>query len=56
MLVENTLRDWEWVVGVNLWGVIYGVHTFLPRMLEHGEEGHIVNTASVAGLISGPGY
>lgn len=55
MLLESTVRDWEWVVGVNLWGVIYGVHTFLPILLEQGEECHIVNTASVAGLITGPG-
>lgn len=52
---ESTLKDWEWVMGVNLWGVIHGIRTFLPIMLEHGEEGHIVNTASVAGLIGGSG-
>jgi NAD(P)-dependent dehydrogenase (short-subunit alcohol dehydrogenase family) len=52
---ESTLKDWEWVMGVNLWGVINGVRTFLPIMLEQGEEGHIVNTASVAGLIGGSG-
>lgn len=55
LLAESTIRDWEWVVGVNLWGVIYGVNTFLPILLEQGEECHIVNTASVAGLITGPG-
>ena len=48
------LADWEWTLGVNLWGVIHGIRTFLPIMLAHGEDGHIVNTASVAGLISGP--
>lgn len=47
-------NDWEWVFGVNLWGVIHGLAAFLPRMLAGGEEGHIVNTASVAGLISAP--
>ena len=52
---ENSLADWEWVLGVNLWGVIHGVRTFTPLMLAHGEEGHIVNTASVAGLLSPPG-
>jgi len=52
---EQTLDDWRWVVGVNLWGVIYGIHSFVPRMIAGGEEGHVVNTASVAGLISGPG-
>jgi NAD(P)-dependent dehydrogenase (short-subunit alcohol dehydrogenase family) len=51
---ERTLADWQWVLGVNLWGVIHGVRTFLPRMLAGGEEGHIVNTASMAGLVSIP--
>lgn len=46
---ELTLADWEWVLGVDLWSVIYGVRTFLPLLREAGE-GHIVNTASVAGL------
>ncbi len=52
---ESTLADWEWVLGVNLWGVIHGIHSFVPRMLEQRAEGHIVNTASIAGLTSGPG-
>jgi NAD(P)-dependent dehydrogenase (short-subunit alcohol dehydrogenase family) len=52
---ENTLADWNWVMGVNLWGVIHGVRTFLPIMLQQGEEGHIVNTASLAGLMPGAG-
>jgi NAD(P)-dependent dehydrogenase (short-subunit alcohol dehydrogenase family) len=52
---ESTLADWEWVLGVNLWGVIHGIHFFVPRMLEQGSEGHIVNTASIAGLLYGPG-
>jgi NAD(P)-dependent dehydrogenase (short-subunit alcohol dehydrogenase family) len=47
-------RDFEWVIGVNLWGVINGIRAFLPRLLAQ-DEGHIVNTASVAGLISPPG-
>jgi NAD(P)-dependent dehydrogenase (short-subunit alcohol dehydrogenase family) len=51
---ESTLEDWQWVMGVNLWGVIYGVRTFVPLMLKQGDECHIVNTASLAGLISGP--
>src|SRR2546423_9022177 len=54
-LWESTLADWEWVLGVNLWGVIHGIRTFVPRMLEQHTEGHIINTASVAGLISSPG-
>ncbi|MYA19538.1 MAG: SDR family NAD(P)-dependent oxidoreductase [Chloroflexi bacterium] len=45
-----TLADWEWTLGVNLWGVIHGVRAFVPRMLDGGEEGHVVNTASIAGL------
>jgi NAD(P)-dependent dehydrogenase (short-subunit alcohol dehydrogenase family) len=52
---ESTLADWEWTLGVNLWGVIHGIRTFVPFMLEQQTEGHIVNTASIAGLISGPG-
>ena len=43
--------DWDWVMGVNFWGVLYGLQAFVPRMLAHGEEGHIVNTASEAGLL-----
>jgi len=49
---ESSLADWQWVLGVNLWGVIYGIHFFVPRMLAQDSEGHIVNTASAAGLIS----
>jgi NAD(P)-dependent dehydrogenase (short-subunit alcohol dehydrogenase family) len=52
---ESTLDVWEWVVGVNLWGVIHGVRAFVPLMLAQDTECHIVNTASMAGLISGPG-
>ncbi len=52
---ESSLADWQWVLGVNLWGVIYGIHYFVPRMLAQDSEGHIVNTASAAGLISRPG-
>jgi NAD(P)-dependent dehydrogenase (short-subunit alcohol dehydrogenase family) len=50
---ELTLDDWEWVLGVNLWGVIHGVKAFLPRMIEQGE-GHMVATASTAGLVASP--
>jgi NAD(P)-dependent dehydrogenase (short-subunit alcohol dehydrogenase family) len=49
-----TAEDWEWVLGVNLWGVIHGLRAFLPGMLAHGQPAHVVNTASVAGLISTP--
>ena len=50
---EITEEDWRWILGVNLWGVIHGVATFTPLLLEQGE-GHIVNTASIAGLIVAP--
>ncbi len=51
---EQSLPSWQWILGVNLWGVIHGVHSFVPRMLKTGVEGHVVNTASVAGLRTGP--
>ena len=51
---ENSVADWQWILGVNLWGVIHGVRAFAPRLIAQNE-GHIVNTASVAGLISPPG-
>ncbi|UUX97260.1 SDR family oxidoreductase [Aquabacterium sp. J223] len=56
---EASLRDWQWTLGVNLMGVVHGVHTFTPMMLAAAEadpayEGHIVNTASMAGLVSPP--
>ncbi len=49
------MRNWHWVVDVNLWGVVHGLQAFVPLILAHGEEGHVVSTASVAGLISIPG-
>ncbi len=48
------LADWEWVLGVDLWGVVHGVRAFVPRMLAAGDEGHVVNTASTAGLLGFP--
>jgi NAD(P)-dependent dehydrogenase (short-subunit alcohol dehydrogenase family) len=48
------LQNWEWGFGVNLWGVIHGIRTFVPIMLKQETEGHIVNTASMAGLLSAP--
>jgi NAD(P)-dependent dehydrogenase (short-subunit alcohol dehydrogenase family) len=54
-LWKQSLREWEWVLGVNLWGVIHGIRAFVPRMLEQDTAGHIVNTASVAGLVDGGG-
>jgi NAD(P)-dependent dehydrogenase (short-subunit alcohol dehydrogenase family) len=51
---QQTVKDWQWVLGVNLWGVIHGVRTFVPIMLQQGDECHLVNTASRAGLITRP--
>jgi len=52
---EQSEKDWAWTLGVNVWGVIHGIRAFVPRMLEQNVEGHVVNTASVAGLLSLPG-
>jgi NAD(P)-dependent dehydrogenase (short-subunit alcohol dehydrogenase family) len=54
-LWEHSVEDWDWTFGVNFWGVVYGIKTFVPIMLEQGEEGHVINTASIAGLIGGAG-
>lgn len=51
---EVSLADWQWILGVNLWGVIHGLRSFVPRLLAHGEPAHIVNTASMAGFLSLP--
>lgn len=51
---ETTAQDWEWIMGVNLYGVTHALRAFIPRMLANGEEGHIVNTASMAGMVSAP--
>ena len=56
---ENTLADWQWVLGVNLWGVVHGVRLFTPLMLAQAQRdpsyrGHVVNTASMAGLLTPP--
>jgi len=50
---ETTLDDWKWTIDVNLMGVVHGVRSFVPIMLEQGSESHIVNTASIAGLVAG---
>ena len=47
--------DWDWVMGVNFWGVLNGVRAFVPGMIAHGEEGHVVNTSSILGLVTGAG-
>jgi len=49
----STLKDWNWIVGVNLMGVVHGIRSFLPIMINQGTEAHIVNTASLAGLVPG---
>jgi NAD(P)-dependent dehydrogenase (short-subunit alcohol dehydrogenase family) len=59
LIWENTLQDWEWVLGVNLMGVVHGIRVFTPMMLDAARkdadfEGHIVNTASMAGLVNPP--
>jgi short-subunit dehydrogenase len=59
LIWENTLKDWEWVLGVNLMGVVHGVRAFTPMMLEAAAQdpawtGHIVNTASMAGMVNMP--
>ena len=51
MMTQATHKDWEFTMGVNFWGVVHGVETFVPRMLAQGQGGHIVNTASMAGLV-----
>jgi NAD(P)-dependent dehydrogenase (short-subunit alcohol dehydrogenase family) len=50
---ELSREDWQWVIDVDLWSVVHGVRSFVPRMIASGEEAHVVNTASVAGLVSG---
>ncbi len=59
LIWENTQADWDWVLGVNVWGVVHGVRLFTPMMLEAAKkdptyQGHIVNTASMAGLLTAP--
>lgn len=55
LIKDLTLKDWRWVIDVSLWGVIHGLHSFLPYLLQNPDGGHIVNTASLAGLVAGPG-
>ncbi len=51
---ELAHQDWEWVLGVNLWGVIHGIEAFLPRLIAQPEPSHIVNTASILGMVTWP--
>lgn len=54
LVQETSLEDWRWVLDVNLWGVIHGIHAFVPRLIDQGGDAHIVNTASFAGLVGVP--
>jgi NAD(P)-dependent dehydrogenase (short-subunit alcohol dehydrogenase family) len=51
---DFSLDEWRWVLGVNLWGTIHGIKAFVPGMLERGEQAHVVNTASIGGLVAFP--
>lgn len=51
---ERSIEDWDWALGVNLYGIIHGIRAFVPRMIAQDTEGHIVNTASVAAFVAGP--
>ncbi len=53
-LDDHSLEDWQWGLGINLMGVIHGIRTFLPRMKAHGQGGHVVNTASIGGMLALP--
>ena len=54
-MLDAMLKDWEWIMGVNMWGVIHGIRAFVPRMMEGGKEGRVINIAGEAGYLSGPG-
>ncbi|MFT5444251.1 MAG: NAD(P)-dependent dehydrogenase (short-subunit alcohol dehydrogenase family), partial [Myxococcota bacterium] len=51
---ERSVEDWDWTLGVNVWGIIHAIRSFVPRMIAQDTEGHIVNTASVAAFVAGP--
>lgn len=53
LMWERTVADWDWVMGVNVYGIVHAVRSFVPRMLASGAPGHIVNTASMGGLVTG---
>jgi NADP-dependent 3-hydroxy acid dehydrogenase YdfG len=55
-LLEATHDDWQWMLGVNVWGVVHGIQSFLPAMVRHGEPGHVVNTCSIASWTVVPSY
>jgi NADP-dependent 3-hydroxy acid dehydrogenase YdfG len=52
---EHTIDDWNWILGVNLWSIVYAHRYFIPRLIKQSDNSHIINTASAAGLISAPG-
>ena len=52
--LESELEDWDWIVGINLMGVVHGIHFFVPRMVERGRGGHVVNLSSLAGYLATP--
>jgi NAD(P)-dependent dehydrogenase (short-subunit alcohol dehydrogenase family) len=56
LIQDQTLDDWRWVFDVNLWGVVHGIQSFLPILRRQGTPAHIVNTASIAGLLSGVAF
>ena len=56
LISELSLDDWRWMLDINLWGVIHGIHAFLPQMKRNEEGGHIINTSSQAGLLTGPSF
>jgi NAD(P)-dependent dehydrogenase (short-subunit alcohol dehydrogenase family) len=56
LMRDQTLDDWRWVVDVNLWGVVHGIHTFVPIMRGQGTPGHVVSTASIGGLLTGTAF
>ena len=53
--LEMTLDDWDWILGVNLKGVVHGCHFFIPKMVERGAGGHVINIASIFGIFAPPG-
>ncbi len=53
---QHSIEDYEWVFGVNFFGIVNGLRSFLPAIIEHGEDAHVVNTSSMAGLTNAPGF
>lgn len=52
-MLDTTVEDWDWIVGINLWGVIHGCHYFVPAMVKRGRGGHVINVSSTAGYVAG---